>query len=158
LSHIADVLGLARQGQLAEKLRARAAQIQERVQSGQEADERLLMGVAESVLSVESTLSDWGVVSPLEKADDHAGQVAAGDSTPEAEAEHRRVLGELVLIQNAVEEGRLRFARLYVSQGMPAWFRNHLATMDAALAACLKRAAAPRPTAAPAPASDTLPA
>ncbi|MGE0080484.1 MAG: Hpt domain-containing protein [Thiohalomonadaceae bacterium] len=98
LSHIADVLGLARQGQLAEKLRARAAQIQERVQSGQEADERLLMGVAESVLSVESTLSDWGVVSPLEKADDHAGQVAAGDSTPEAEAEHRRVVRQVMKI------------------------------------------------------------
>ncbi len=74
----------------------------------------------------------------------------------EHEAEHRRVLGELVLIQNAVEEGRLRFARLYVSQGMPAWFRNHLATMDAALAACLKRAAAPRPTAAPAPEPGTF--
>lgn len=64
--------------------------------------------------------------------------------------EHRRVLGELLHMANAVEEGRLRFARLYVSQGLPAWFRNHLATMDAALAACLKRAKAP------APADDTL--
>ncbi|MCX8086636.1 MAG: hemerythrin family protein [Rhodocyclaceae bacterium] len=66
-------------------------------------------------------------------------------------SEHRRVLGELLHMANAVEEGRLRFARLYVSQGLPAWFRNHLATMDAALAASLKREATR------APADDTLP-
>lgn len=98
LSHIADVLGLARQAELADKLRARAAQIQERAQSGADADEHLLMGVAESVLSVESTLSDWGVVGPLEKADDHAGQIAAGDSSPEAEAEHRRVVRQVMRV------------------------------------------------------------
>lgn len=98
LGHIADVLGLAHQSQLAEKLRLRAAQIQDRIQSGQEADEHLLMGVAESVLSVESTLSDWGIVSPLEKADDHAGQISASDSTPEAEAEHRRVVRQVMKI------------------------------------------------------------
>jgi hemerythrin len=57
----------------------------------------------------------------------------------EHEGEHRRVLGELMHMLNAVQEGRLRFARLYVSQGLPDWFRNHLATMDAALAACIKR-------------------
>lgn len=60
----------------------------------------------------------------------------------EHEGEHRRVLGELVHLLNAVQEGRLRFARLYVSQGLPEWFRNHLATMDAALASCIKRQAA----------------
>jgi hemerythrin-like metal-binding protein len=63
----------------------------------------------------------------------------------EHEGEHRRVLGELVHMANAVEEGRLRFARLFVSHGIPDWFRNHLATMDAALAACLKRSGRPTP-------------
>ncbi len=66
----------------------------------------------------------------------------------EHEGEHRRVLGELLHMLNAVQEGRLRFARLYVSQGLPEWFRNHLATMDAALAACIKQQVA-----APVPAS-----
>lgn len=66
----------------------------------------------------------------------------------EHEGEHRRVLGELVHMLNAVQEGRLRFARLYVSQGLPDWFRNHLATMDAALAGCIKQQAA---VSAPAP-------
>lgn len=78
----------------------------------------------------------------------------------EHEGEHRRVLGELVHMLNAVEEGRLRFARLFVSHGVPDWFRNHLATMDAALAACLKRNArpAPRPAAGSArPLADRAP-
>lgn len=61
----------------------------------------------------------------------------------EHEGEHQRVLGELRYMRRALDEGRIRFVRLYVAQGMPAWFANHLATMDAALAACLKRAATP---------------
>lgn len=69
----------------------------------------------------------------------------------EHEGEHRRVLGDLVHMLNAVEEGRLRFARLYVSQGIPDWFRNHLATMDAALGACLKKTMAPQLATMPAP-------
>jgi chemosensory pili system protein ChpA (sensor histidine kinase/response regulator) len=98
LSHIADVLGLVRQSELAAKLRERAAQIQTLVQGGQDVEERLLMGVAESVLSVESALSDWGTVSPLEKADDTDGQVTAGESSPEAEAEHRRVVRQVMKV------------------------------------------------------------
>lgn len=57
----------------------------------------------------------------------------------EHEGEHRRVLGELAHVGRGIEEGRLSFARAYVKQGLPDWFANHLATMDAALAACLKR-------------------
>ena len=71
----------------------------------------------------------------------------------EHEGEHQRVLGELRYMRRALEEGRIRFVRLYVAQGMPTWFANHLATMDAALAASLKRAAqAGLPVASGAPA------
>jgi hemerythrin-like metal-binding protein len=57
----------------------------------------------------------------------------------EHEGEHRRVLGEILHLRRGVDEGRLRFARHYVAYGLPDWFRNHLVTMDAALAACLNR-------------------
>lgn len=63
----------------------------------------------------------------------------------EHEGEHRRVLGDLFHMRRALDAGRLRFVRLYVAQGLPDWFANHLATMDAALAACLKRAAVSPP-------------
>ncbi|CAG0988906.1 Bacteriohemerythrin [Rhodocyclaceae bacterium] len=56
----------------------------------------------------------------------------------EHEGEHQRVLGELARLQRGIDEGRVAFARTYVREGLPDWFANHLATMDAALAACLK--------------------
>mgnify|MGYP001484233739 CR=1 FL=1 len=57
----------------------------------------------------------------------------------EHESEHLRVLGELAHLAARVAGGRIGMARAYV-EGMPQWFANHLATMDAALAACLKQA------------------
>jgi hemerythrin-like metal-binding protein len=59
----------------------------------------------------------------------------------EHESEHRRVLGELDRIRRGLDEGRTIFARAYVAQGLPEWFATHLATMDAALAACLRHSA-----------------
>lgn len=59
----------------------------------------------------------------------------------EHESEHRRVLGEVAHIQRAIAAGRLRLARIYVTKGLPDWFATHLVTMDAALAACLRRQA-----------------
>jgi hemerythrin len=56
----------------------------------------------------------------------------------EHEAEHRRILGEMYYLSRRVADGRLAMARAYV-EGVPIWFANHLATMDAALAACLRR-------------------
>lgn len=53
-------------------------------------------------------------------------------------SEHLRVLGELAHFSRGVAAGRLGLARDY-AQALPSWFANHLATMDAALAACLKR-------------------
>lgn len=52
--------------------------------------------------------------------------------------EHLRVLGELAHFVRGVKAGRLGLARSYV-KALPDWFNQHLATMDAALAGCLKR-------------------
>lgn len=52
--------------------------------------------------------------------------------------EHRRILAEMDYLARRVADGRLAMARAY-SEGVPIWFANHLATMDSALAACLKR-------------------
>lgn len=56
----------------------------------------------------------------------------------EHESEHLRVLGELAHFASGLKRGRLQPARAY-ARGLPAWFATHLATMDAALAGCLKR-------------------
>ncbi len=61
----------------------------------------------------------------------------------EHNSEHLRVLGELAHFGRGVASGRLSLARQYV-QGLPGWFSTHLATMDAALAGCLKQQAAKR--------------
>lgn len=58
----------------------------------------------------------------------------------EHESEHLRVLGELMHFGRGVAAGRLTLARQYLA-GLPLWFATHLATMDAALAGCLKRMA-----------------
>jgi hemerythrin-like metal-binding protein len=58
----------------------------------------------------------------------------------EHNSEHLRVLGELAHFGRGVAAGRLNMARNYV-QNLPTWFATHLATMDAALAGCLKKAA-----------------
>jgi hemerythrin-like metal-binding protein len=59
-------------------------------------------------------------------------------ATGEHNSEHLRVLGELAHFARSVAGGRLGMARNYV-RSLPAWFDVHLATMDAALAGCLKR-------------------
>lgn len=56
----------------------------------------------------------------------------------EHEGEHKRVLGELERLRRRLGERSALFARSYVREGLPDWFANHLATMDAALAACLR--------------------
>ncbi len=58
----------------------------------------------------------------------------------EHESEHLRVLGEIAHFAGGLKRGRLKSAREY-ARGLPAWFATHLATMDAALAGCLKRIA-----------------
>ena len=73
---------------------------------------------------------------------EHEGKLMKACRFPaigEHNSEHLRVLGELAHFARAVGAGRYAAARQY-AQALPAWFATHLATMDSALAACLKRA------------------
>jgi len=62
----------------------------------------------------------------------------------EHEGEHHRIYGDLVQMQRAVQRGRLALPRAFVKQGLKEWFALHLSSMDAALAAHLKRVGAAR--------------
>jgi hemerythrin-like metal-binding protein len=57
----------------------------------------------------------------------------------EHEAEHHRIYGDLVQMHRAVQRGRTALPRAFVKQGLEEWFNLHLSSMDAALAAHLKR-------------------
>lgn len=60
----------------------------------------------------------------------------------EHEAEHHRVLGELVQLKLSLKRGRIALARAYVKEGLAPWLDLHMATMDDALAAHLERTSA----------------
>lgn len=73
---------------------------------------------------------------------EHEGKLMKACRFPaigEHNSEHLRVLGELAHFARGVAAGRLGTAREY-ARNLPGWFANHLATMDAALAGCLKKA------------------
>jgi len=55
------------------------------------------------------------------------------------ESEHHRVLGELQQLNRSMKRGHLALVRGYVREGLPEWFDTHLAMMDAALVAHLKK-------------------
>jgi len=55
----------------------------------------------------------------------------------EHEAEHHRVVGELVQLNLSLKRGRIALARAYVKEGLAPWFDLHLSTMDSALEAHL---------------------
>ncbi len=57
----------------------------------------------------------------------------------EHEGEHHRIYGDLVQMHRAVQRGRLALPRAFVKKGLEEWFGLHLTSMDAALAAHLKR-------------------
>jgi hemerythrin-like metal-binding protein len=72
---------------------------------------------------------------------EHEGKLMKSCRFPaigEHNSEHLRVLGELAHFARGVKAGRLSSARAY-AQALPDWFATHLATMDSALAGCLKR-------------------
>lgn len=72
---------------------------------------------------------------------EHEGKLMKASRFPaigEHNSEHLRVLGELAHFGHGAAAGRLGLARNY-AQALPGWFATHLATMDAALAGCLKR-------------------
>ncbi len=93
IQRLADTLAVIHQEQLQAALRAQL-EVMQRVQSGTaEADDDVLMGIAGALLSVESTLKDWGSSTPVERADEPDD---AGSYAPEAEAEHLRVVRQVM--------------------------------------------------------------
>jgi hemerythrin len=60
-------------------------------------------------------------------------------SKAEHEADHRRVLTELEQIRERAAKGRQMLVRAYLADGIPDWFRTHLATMDSDLAGKYKQ-------------------
>jgi hemerythrin-like metal-binding protein len=74
---------------------------------------------------------------------EHEGKLMKACRFPaigEHHSEHLRVLGELAHFARGVAAGRYGMARTY-AKALPDWFATHLATMDAALAGCLKQMA-----------------
>ena len=62
----------------------------------------------------------------------------AFSSRQEHASEHQRLLGEAATMQKSLERGRTLFARAWL-KNLPDWFLTHVATMDSALAAHLKK-------------------
>lgn len=58
-------------------------------------------------------------------------------ATAEHNAEHQQILGELERFNTKVKKGQFTFARAYVKEKLPDWFRLHLSMMDSALVAHL---------------------
>ncbi len=96
LGTMAETLVLLHQEDLSQQLRIQSSALH-RIVNGEAAPENAtLMGVAGAILSVESALGDWGNMTPLEKADDAAGQVSSDEVGQLAEAEHGRVVRQVM--------------------------------------------------------------
>jgi len=72
-------------------------------------------------------------------AEGHLMRTSKYAGIPEHESEHHRVLGELQQLNRSLKRGHLPLVRAYVKEGLPEWFDTHLAMMDAALVAHLKK-------------------
>jgi chemosensory pili system protein ChpA (sensor histidine kinase/response regulator) len=96
LSNMADTLSLLQEESLRATLKAQVAVLQQLLNGEIEANDNVLMGIAGAIITVESTLRDWGSVAPLEKADAVDEQVADTETSPEALAEHQRVIRQVM--------------------------------------------------------------
>lgn len=96
LGRLASTLSLMGQSSLHNVLERQVAVIRDLQHAEQAPSEDVLMGIASAVLAVDSALRDWGALRPMEQADDAANQLAAVDVSPEAEAEHQRVVRQVM--------------------------------------------------------------
>jgi chemosensory pili system protein ChpA (sensor histidine kinase/response regulator) len=96
LGTMAETLVLLRQDTLSDELRAQSSVLHRIVRGDVAPEDGTLMGVASTILSVESTLGDWGNTTPVEKADDITGQVSVDEVGLLAEAEHARVVRQVM--------------------------------------------------------------
>lgn len=76
-------------------------------------------------------------------AAEEAMMTASGyPAAQEHRADHQRVLGEMERFGRRIAAGQTRFARAWLQQQLPDWFRTHLLHMDSSLAAHLKAGSA----------------
>lgn len=59
----------------------------------------------------------------------------------EHSGDHQRVLGEFKQFNARVDKGAIDFARAFVKDRLPSWFQLHVATMNSALVAHVKKVA-----------------
>lgn len=57
----------------------------------------------------------------------------------EHRADHQRIMNELKYFQEKVRSNKYSFARFFIKDRIPSWFKQHLVTMDSALAFHLKQ-------------------
>lgn len=95
VERIGETLSLLQQDSLRESLRTQLETLRQLLAGEIEASDDTLMGIAGSIIAVESALGDWGTSMPVVKADAD-DQVEGEASTPEAEAEHQRVTRQVM--------------------------------------------------------------
>lgn len=94
MRRLAETLDLLRQESLHAAV-SRQLELMQQIRTGELApDDDALMGIAAALLSVEAALSDWGMNTPIERGDDQ--EADDGERTPEAEAEHARVVRQVM--------------------------------------------------------------
>ena len=96
LQRVSGTLQLIREEELSQLLDEQSAAIGHLLAGDTSADENTIMGIASGVLAVESALRDYGVVAPLEKADDMESQVSDTEATPHTQAEHQSVIRQVM--------------------------------------------------------------
>ncbi len=96
LERMSHTLSLLRQESLRATINEQIKVVKQLINGALKPDDQTLMGVAAAVLAAESSLKDWGGVVPVEKADDAEEQVSESDHSPQVEAEHRRVIRQVM--------------------------------------------------------------
>jgi hemerythrin len=66
-------------------------------------------------------------------------QESAFPAIQEHKGEHQRVLAEFKQFQSRINKGLIAFGRAFAQDRLPQWFDLHIATMDSALVAHIKR-------------------
>ena len=96
LSRISNTLMMMEQAALQQTLERQAATIRQLQDSDAVVGDDVLMDIASAVVTIQSALADWGSLQPLEQADDLGGQVTEDELSPEARAEHQRVIRQVM--------------------------------------------------------------
>jgi len=138
LSNMAETLSLLQEESLRATLKAQVAVVQQLLSGEAQASDDTLMGIAGAILAVESALSDWGTIAPLEKADALDEQVADADTSPEAVAEHQRVTrqvmkearDDLIKVREAVSSYLEKPTDKAILEPIPQWLHLVIGSLN----------------------------